>query len=144
MLKRAIICTAFVCLLAPVTDASSRTPGSIARFREVQLSSSSLGDFAGATSTWRTELLLDRSDKTVGVGTFVCIRVRYGALLRACRATYRLPLGQVELSGLLTGRSRYSLVITGGSGFYTGKNGTAAFAQIGSHPWTAFVTFYFT
>lgn len=140
MLKLAFAFAAVGLLVAPAVNAAG---GSLARFREVQVSSSSLGNFAGATSTWRTVVKLNRSVKSVGTGTFVCVRIRSNELLRGCRGSYRLPEGEIELAGVIRTRSRYSLVVTGGSGVYSGMNGTAAISQIGSHPWTAFLTFYF-
>lgn len=135
---------ALVALSLFVNAAQPQGEGAIAKFREVQTHSSSLGTFPGATSSWHTVVLLDRQAKRVGDGAFACVHIQIGSSLRLCNGVYRFPNGQLDVTGLVSGRERYQLDVTGGSGVYAGRHGTAAVTQIASHPWTAFLTFYLT
>lgn len=52
---------------------------------------------------------------------------REGALgsgVAICTGTYVMPLGKLAVSGVQHRRTRYTLIVTGGTGAYLGKNGS--------------------
>jgi hypothetical protein len=134
---------AAIALISSAGSVASPTNGSIARFREVEQTHSSLGDFAGSTETWRVAVLLLHGGKRAGSGVVACVRIAAAVELRQCHATYTLPEGQIELSGLVSMRAHYTLLVEAASGVYAGKEGSAAISQIAVDPRTAFLTFYF-
>jgi len=54
-----------------------------------------------------------------------------GAGLEHCMATYVLPLGKITAQGIIHSRSRYTLVVTGGTGVYLGAQGHLFTRRIG-------------
>jgi hypothetical protein len=121
---------------------ASSVPIAVARFREVEQSHTALGSFGAATETWRTAVLLSRSSKRVGTGWVACIRIARASAVRKCSGTYQLPEGSIELAGVVSSRSRFTLLIVGTSGVYSGRTGSAQFSQVGANPRNSLVTFY--
>lgn len=115
-----------IAMLLPTTPAASEAKG-VAHFREVEVSHSVLGDFAGATETWRTRVLLRTVQQAVGTGAVTCVRVEELTSARECVATYILPRGRIQLAGEIVTRSAYQLTITGGTGIYAAAGGVAIF-----------------
>jgi hypothetical protein len=143
MLTRALLVLIAVAVAGSVWLASaSSVPIAVARFREVEQSHTSLGSFGAATETWRTAVLLQRSNKRVGTAWVACIRVARSSAARKCSGTYQLPEGSIELAGVVSSRSRFTLLIVGTSGVYEGQSGSAQFSQVGSSPRSSLVTFY--
>jgi hypothetical protein len=143
MLSRVFLAVLALAVAATVwLGSASSVPIAVARFREVEQSHTSLGSFGAATETWRTAVLLQRSSKRVGTGWVACIRIARASDARKCAATYRLPEGSIELAGIVSSRSRFTLLIVGTSGVYADKEGSAQFSQIGSSPRSSMVTFY--
>lgn len=88
----------------------------VATFHEVEVSHTSLGNFRGATESWRGAIVLTRSHRQIGGSFISCIRM--SPEVRNCYASYSLPEGTMVALGLIGSRDRYSLTIAGGTGAY--------------------------
>lgn len=64
----------------------------------------------------------------IGHAVTVCTRLGVGGVLGGglsdCKATFVLPLGKITAAGVRHNRTRYTLVITGGTGRYLGAAGS--------------------
>jgi hypothetical protein len=93
----------------------------LARFRETQLTSDTLGTFPGATEVWSTRVYTLGSPTPIGWGDVACTVIKN--FVRECSGTYVLPRGRIHVGGRLTSRSNFQLLILGGSGAYRGAGG---------------------
>lgn len=124
-----LIALAVVLLLVTAAGAQS-PPLAIARFYEQETLHSSLGNFRGATESWRGQIVLQRGRKVIGASYVSCIRV--SAAVRNCYATYALPEGTMAALGIIGSRNAYSLTIVGGTGTYIDYRGWVSVTGLGS------------
>jgi hypothetical protein len=140
-MPRKLILLALLLFVASGASASDNT--GIARFREIERTHTEFGEFAGSTETWRTTVLLRASgSKVVGNGLMACTRIETLSPARECMGTYRLPEGSIQVAGVFSSRTQFTLLITGATGVYEGKPGTVTVSTIAVGPRQAFVTFY--
>lgn len=84
------------------------------------------------TEDMRTDLTLlwnrNIRHRPIGHGVLTCTKVGIGGILGAgvsnCNGVYQLPLGKISTQGILHGYSRYTMIITGGTGVYKEASGT--------------------
>lgn len=84
------------------------------------------------TDEMRTDLTLlwnkNLRSRPIGHGVLTCTKIGSGGILGGgisqCTATYQLPLGKIAAQGIIHGRGRYTLVITGGTARYKDASGT--------------------
>lgn len=83
--------------------------------------------------------------KIIGNAFLSCTRIarneNFGYTVEQCTGTYNLPLGKMTVAGSRSSRSRYTLVVTGGTGFYNNVGGKLNVYKIGVSPTTERVIF---
>jgi hypothetical protein len=126
--------------LIALLPGSSEAQG-VARFRSVQISRATQGSGAASVEAWRTRVLLQYQNKTVGTGAWACVYVDKSTSVRECQATYILPRGRIQLAGEILSSASYQMTIVGGTGVYNDAGGVAVFVGPVSN---RIVTFYLT
>ena len=110
--------------------------------REVKVTRVDIGP--RGTSPGDTEIvrqrLFDRRNpsKAIGHSDLVCTFVD-SRRLRACRATYVLPRGEIVAGGSLTYRQFYDLAVLGGTGVYDNARGSVTVTRTHRRPVRDFV-----
>lgn len=115
---------------------SANNISGVARFRESKISHFT-GTYAGSTETWKTRVTLRNSFKVVGISAYACVKIDNNTSIKECQATYLLPMGRVQIEGLIISSKAYQMIIVGGTGTYSNAMGNATFSD-------GLVTFYFT
>lgn len=82
--------------------------------------------------------LLAPTGNSIGNAYMICTVIGKGGTLgngvSQCSATYNLPLGKLIAHGSRHSRSGYTLVVTGGTGFYRGAEGVLNSFLVGINP----------
>jgi hypothetical protein len=99
-----------------VTGATAVQPGT----SHIKITSRVVEEGAGLRIklTLRNEAL---SDFSIGSGILLCTRIGGGPFVsqaKRCNGTYRLANGTIEVTGVISSRSFYSLAVVGGTGLY--------------------------
>lgn len=115
-------------VLGVVAAEAQAPPNAIARFYELEIGHTSLGNFRGSTESWQGQIVVVRTRKAIGASYISCIRM--SPETRNCYATYALPRGTMAATGLVGSRGRYSLTITGGTGAYLDYHGWVSVSTI--------------
>ena len=109
--------------------------------REVQVTRVDIGPRGtspGDTEIIRQQLFDRRTGKRIGHSDLVCTFVD-SKRLRACRATYVLPKGEIVAGGSLTYRQFYDLAVLGGTGTYDNARGSVTVTRTARRPVRDFV-----
>lgn len=97
------------------------------------------GNSPGDTEIIRQQLFDRRNtSKPIGHSDLVCTFVD-SKRLRACRATYVLPRGEIVAGGSLSYRQFYDLAVLGGTGAYDNARGSVTVTLTHRHPARDFV-----
>jgi hypothetical protein len=72
------------------------------------------------------------TERPLGHAEFLCTYTV--GLNRSCRATIFLPMGRLEVGGILRYRQFYVLAVLGGTGLYDNARGTLTVTRIGRNP----------
>jgi hypothetical protein len=111
------------------------TGPSVVRLTDVQASLSSIGSTDGVGDVEIASLKLfgsSQRSRPIGQGVLTCMYV--SKTQRSCTASYVLPRGMIETSGLITSRLLYTAAITGGTGLYDNARGTLTVTATGLKP----------
>lgn len=131
-MKILLAAAALVVVTLSGASAAAYEPSGIARFREDE-TFRHFNYEPGTVSVWRTSLLLERQNQTVGFAIYACVR----AVERLeCTATYVLPRGKIQAAGDVLTRGHLQLLLLDGTGAYDNANGVVQVTR-------PFVTFYF-
>lgn len=131
-MPKLIIAGVVTLALAGAGQAQQSPPSAVARFYEFEALHSTLGNFRGATESWRGRIVTVRGRKVIGASYVSCIRI--DSTTRNCGASYTLPEGTLVAAGVIGSQNRYSLTITGGTGAYLGYSGWISVVRIGDAP----------
>jgi hypothetical protein len=96
------------------------------------------GTSPGDTEIVSQQLFDRRTGKPIGHADLVCTFVD-SKRLRACRATYVLPRGEIVAGGSLTYRQFYDLAVLGGTGAYDNARGSVTVTRTHRRPVRDFV-----
>lgn len=72
------------------------------------------------------------TERPLGHAEFLCTYTI--GLNRSCRGTILLPMGRLEVGGILRYRQFYVLAVIGGTGLYDNARGTLTVTRIGRNP----------
>lgn len=126
-------------------DASALQKPSVARFIAIDRSFKSEGENPGDRSII-AQRILDTEGNIVGNSFVVCPLAAkegvFGSGVRVCHGVFNLPKGKVTVYGSRRSRERYTLVVTGGSGFYSGVGGRLNGFVIGVKPFREKIIFH--
>lgn len=141
LIGRTLLAAAGLALAAVVLDAWSSTastgPATVrvtdkqVRFTEVDIGTRgrSPGDVEIANVLVYNRRITERP---LGHAEFLCTYTV--GLNRSCRATIFLPMGRLEVGGILRFRQFYVLAVLGGTGLYDNARGTLTVTRIGRNP----------
>lgn len=79
-----------------------------------------------------TKRILSPEGRIIGNGYQACIMVK--ERVEYCSGVYNLPLGKITFSGSRQNRSRYTFVVTGGTGSYLAAGGRLESSVFGFNP----------
>ena len=96
------------------------------------------GTSPGDTEIIRQQVFDRRTGKLIGHSDLVCTFVD-SKRLRACRATYVLPRGEIVAGGSITYRQFYDLAVLGGTGAYDNARGAVTVTRTHNRPVRDFV-----
>jgi len=82
--------------------------------------------------------ILINNGQIIGNSFIACTRIgrdgTFGANVEQCSVTFNLPRGKIVAVGSRNSREKYSLVVTGGTGFYNNVGGKLDVFQLGDKP----------
>lgn len=124
--------------------ASALQNPAIARFIAVDIESKKSSDI-GETSVF-AQRILDPSGNIIGNSFSSCILIAKEEIFAGgrnlCDGVYNLPKGKITFKGSRKNRERYTFVVTGGTGFYSGVGGRLNGFVIGSDPFREKLIFH--
>lgn len=87
-----------------------------------------------------TKRILSPEGKVIGNGYQLCVVVRKG--VEQCSGIFNLPTGKITYSGSRQNRSRYTFVVTGGTGSYLAAGGRLNSVAFGLFPFRERITIH--